>query len=1196
MGLMFDTWKNLHKRVKILVILILLVVVYVIAGFWAVPPLAKSVLTNKLGQALSRRVVISEIQCNPLTLRAQVHGVVVYGTDNSTVDVSLDRLDVDVQAMSVFRGALVVRRLVLDTPALFVHVLDASGRTNLTDLVAGDSTREARPEEPAQEGSLFPVIIQDVVCTNGTLRIQDDPRSVTHLIDDIELTVPYFSTHTRDLGTPILPRLAFRLNQTPFEIQGTSTPFASSRRTEFDLSEAGLDLTAFWNYVPIGPHLSLVSGQATTDLSLLVEESDTGDRPLSLFLAGRVELDHASLSHEQDGTILSCRKFSAQVTRFDLLRRELALERIHVQDPFVAVIREAPGRINWQRYVREIQGAFPQGNNTAAASDTPSMDIRAASVQVENGRVQVLDRVVPQGFETDIAPLNLEIRDFATRPQAVSRVRVEAGTSQGASLALDADMVVTPFACNGTCSLTNATIPDFAPYYAPYLPLELYQGTGRIASGFAMATDNGTRVQWDHLQVHLDHVQWRKPGEHEPCAGFDGLALEGGYGDLGERRMGFANATLTAPHLVLERDSRGTVDLVALFAESLQAQGETKPEETVSGESVPWQVTLDQVRCVEGNMEFRDQGVPRGGVNRINPMNLELVRVSTDLEQPVGFALDAVVNRTGTVRAKGTVIPATLGTEGMLKISRLGLTPVTAYLPPTMHLDVAQGSLDLSGSWDVAGKEKKTGTILGDVRIADGLVRESGNKKKVAGFETLEVQGIKLGLEPPAVSINRVVLTKPDMDLDRDGQGILNLTRILGGQKGEKAAPSSQTTSQGDTPVSGFRDININRVQVLQGEVDFHDRSLSPHVAVNLGKISLDLRNVTLDPGQRARLDVNATLNNHAPVSITGDMSPLRQPVASNLLVRLSHMDMTLLTPYTLKSLAYPIAQGKLNWNGKFVTEEYVLDATNTFFVQQFQLGDKVDSPDALKVPIKLGLALLQDGNGDLTLDVPVHGRLDDPQFRLGGVIFRAIIGIFTKIATAPFALIGAMFGGGDDLSHLDFAPGQFLLSSASRQKLDTMITALTKRPGLRVLVSGRADPQEDGQALEHDAFMRRLKVMKYDEVKDKVAHVHEVTIGPDEYLTWLFEAYKATPGKKPRRFGRVVQPEQEEMERVVREGISIGRDDLLDLANERARGVQQYLLEKGGIAPDRVFVTASEIVSGDKDLPGMRVDLSLGK
>jgi hypothetical protein len=116
-------------------------------------------------------------------------------------------------------------------------------------------------------------------------------------------------------------------------------------------------------------------------------------------------------------------------------------------------------------------------------------------------------------------------------------------------------------------------------------------------------------------------------------------------------------------------------------------------------------------------------------VNRINPMNLELVRVSTDLEQPVGFALDAVVNRTGTVRAKGTVIPATLGTEGMLKISRLGLTPVTAYLPPTMHLDVAQGSLDLSGSWDVAGKEKKTGTILGDVRIADGLVRESGNKK-----------------------------------------------------------------------------------------------------------------------------------------------------------------------------------------------------------------------------------------------------------------------------------------------------------------------------------------------------------------------------------------------------------------------------------------------------------------------------------
>jgi hypothetical protein len=307
-------------------------------------------------------------------------------------------------------------------------------------------------------------------------------------------------------------------------------------------------------------------------------------------------------------------------------------------------------------------------------------------------------------------------------------------------------------------------------------------------------------------------------------------------------------------------------------------------------------------------------------------------------------------------------------------------------------------------------------------------------------------------------------------------------------------------------------------------------------------------------------------------------------------------MDMTGLTPYTIKSLAYPVVQGKLNWNGKFITEDYVLEATNTFFVQQFQLGEKVDSSDAVSVPIKLGLALLQDGNGDLTLDVPIRGRLDDPQFRLGGVIFKAIIGIFSKIATAPFALIGSMFGGGEDLSHLDFAPGHFRLDPAGENKLDTVVTALTKRPKLRVFVSGLADPAADRSTLENQAFLRRLKVQKYNDDKDAFENVDEVTIAEGEYEEWLFEAYKETPGDKPRRFNMVVKPSLEEMEQAVRQQVSVQEDDLLELANQRARGVQQYLLETGQIAANRVFVTSPKLIEQADDQSGMRVELSLNQ
>jgi hypothetical protein len=188
------------------------------------------------------------------------------------------------------------------------------------------------------------------------------------------------------------------------------------------------------------------------------------------------------------------------------------------------------------------------------------------------------------------------------------------------------------------------------------------------------------------------------------------------------------------------------------------------------------------------------------------------------------------------------------------------------------------------------------------------------------------------------------------------------------------------------------------------------------------------------------------------------------------------------------------------------------------------------------------------------------------------------------------------MFGGGEDLSHLDFAPGHFRLDPAGENKLDTVVTALTKRPKLRVFVSGLADPAADRSTLENQAFLRRLKVQKYNDDKDAFENVDEVTIAEGEYEEWLFEAYKETPGDKPRRFNMVVKPSLEEMEQAVRQQVSVQEDDLLELANQRARGVQQYLLETGQIAANRVFVTSPKLIEQADDQSGMRVELSLNQ
>ena len=52
-----------------------------------------------------------------------------------------------------------------------------------------------------------------------------------------------------------------------------------------------------------------------------------------------------------------------------------------------------------------------------------------------------------------------------------------------------------------------------------------------------------------------------------------------------------------------------------------------------------------------------------------------------------------------------------------------------------------------------------------------------------------------------------------------------------------------------------------------------------------------------------------------------------------------------------------------------------------------------------------------------------MSGSFDDPQFSVWEGIVKVCKNLLAKAASAPFALIGALFetGGGDELSHVEF-------------------------------------------------------------------------------------------------------------------------------------------------------------------------------
>jgi len=305
------------------------------------------------------------------------------------------------------------------------------------------------------------------------------------------------------------------------------------------------------------------------------------------------------------------------------------------------------------------------------------------------------------------------------------------------------------------------------------------------------------------------------------------------------------------------------------------------------------------------------------------------------------------------------------------------------------------------------------------------------------------------------------------------------------------------------------------------------------------------------------------------------------------------------MTPYSGKFIGHPIEKGKLTFDVAYRIDQRKLDAQNKVFFDQLTFGDRVDSPTAIKVPVTLAVALLKDRKGEIHLDIPISGSLDDPKFRAWPVIWQVIVNLITKAATAPFALLSSLMGGGEELSFLEFDAGSAGITEAGRAKLKSLTKALYDRPGLRMDIEGYVDPEQDREGLKKAELNRKLRAQKLNDLigRGQAATLRDIRIEPGEYEKYLALAYRAETFPKPRTAVGVPKGlPPAEMEKLILTNIPVGDGDLKALAARRAANVKDALLESGEIPPERIFIVEPRSLAPPKQekQKNSRVDFKL--
>ena len=1189
-------------------------IAYTLFGFFAVPPILKNVVMGQIDDGLKRPAQIEEIYFNPFTYHLEITNLKVNKLEGEGNLLSVDKVVAAPGIATLWEFAPVIAYLHLDNFQLDITFF-GNGKYSISDLLGTQDAVAANSKDtqPEKEGKIFPFALYGFEMTNAKITFDDRPHNKKHVISDLFLRVPFTSSFVDRKKEFTQPKFAAVVNGDPVELKGRTLPFDETLLTEFELGAVDIDLNQYWQYVPIETPLQLKDGQFTSDISLFFERPDA--QRLNLFLGGGGKLTDLELTDPKEKSVLSVKKLAFEMERFSLGDKALILTSITLDKPYFKVIRNKDNSINWAEYFpeSEMSEAGPKVKTKATTDSAFVLDIR--KIQITEGAVDWEDRHVKNGFKRTFAPLSFTGTEITTTGDRPSTIEATAGKDKGI-ITLKGVATVKPLAATVSVAGKNLPIPAYKSYINHAQPLVVDTGIAGFSANidFKMGKGRPSLTMTDGT-VTLRDISIRKPDAKQPSLGLSALDVTGAAMDLEKKAVTVADIKVTGPFAKVIMGKNSELDIAQLLTKEKKILRETEvvevAEKTWAG---GWHADFAHVLIEEGAADFRDQTLKHPANLGVKDFKLDLKDLSTQKDATMPFSLSGTWTGRGSFSGQGKVSIAPLWSNGRIRLNGVGLRPLDGYLAEYTELLIAKGAAFANLKYSFKGGEKPKIKVTGDTALGAVSIKDTFNKNEVAGIDKFEMNSIAFANEPNTLSIGEINLNGPRGLIHFSEDGRLNILRALRVPQPQPMAEGKKAkqTPQQPTPDKKaqiaeteekppfFQSIKIGAVNMTKGMVAFKDESVQPDFSTKLTGMDLRLSDIDQSPEARPKMEFKANIG-PTPMSIAGVVNPVITPIYSDLTISVNGMELVPLTPYTLKNLAYPIEKGRLYADVTFKTENWVLNAENKFFIEQLVLGDKDKRPDAPNVPVEFGLSLLQDSNGNMELNLPIRGELNDPDFRIGGIVFKAIVSLLFKALASPFTLIGSMFGGGEDMDFVVFEPGRHALDSGGEEKMATIIKALNERKKLTLEVDGVIDPVTDKNGLVEVIFEDKIKQQKYNTLsrsEQAEMNVADMVIAPEEYEDLLFEAYAEEPdeeGIKPTTLFMTDRQPVEVMGKFIRDRIEITEDLLHDLSMDRANTVKGYIIEKQPALKERVFLLdRQEDAKGKTGVPAHRADLGI--
>jgi len=1274
---------------------------YVIAGFFAVPPLIAHQLSSHVEQKLKHKLTLGAVHFNPLTFTLELDDFDLRAADGAAL-VNVKRLFANFQAISIFQRAWNFTELTLDSPVINTE-LRKDGSNNFTSLLAA-----LRDPEPKPDASPPPLVIDRIKIDAGRIDIADLQAG-----DDARMRLAPIALELTGLSTLAGRKGPYKLSARTADGEALSwegeislNPIASSAK----LALSGWKLATFTRL--LGSRISIEKAAGDLDATLDYNVSFTGGafnasvKDFSIRLSQLVIVPKGS-----SGPLLAADTLALGDLTFKLDERIISAKRFEFVNGKLALEVDADGRSNWAALIpRNATDPDSAQKTPATNTDQASTPDTNGPIPAEKPRTDPLWRIKLD--ELKVTDLGLKFADrrvdaeveasFQTAALNMA-VTAEIGTDGGAVTVENLKTVIDTLALAqrserlsaSQLELSTASIKANLKPSGPELDLQTLtaavsalvashasqvmnvqkvtidaqaltvasggeaksahrigiEGAAIKSSGMTVRQDGAKAdslelgslglasktialllggesldANADGLTANLAGVTVREPTGGNELVRLESAEASGGMLNLREHRAQLERIVLTNGHAVAAIAANGKLNWDLLLATLTGPPQQAAPADQASAKPAPrtpWKAAVKNVELRNFGGAFTDHRQTPALAVVIHDLNAGASNISTDPATPAQIKLAGRIKEGGPFAANGRVNLQTLATDLKLKLADLSLTPLQPFLAKYARLQINSALASAEGRLRYAQRKNAGADVLfeGNLDLTKVVIVETEPSQPFLSLDGLKAVELKLAIGPDRLDISELHVAGLATKLLIAEDQSVNLIHVIR-RDAESAKPAPAPTAP-TKPGAGAKNefpIAIARIRIADSRLEFSDLSLLPQFTARMHELKGVVTGVSTAPDSSAQAELEARIDEFGTARIRGEMNPFKPRVSTDINMMFRNLEMSALTPYTAKFAGYRIAAGKLSMDLQYKIKDGALVGQNKIVLNKLALGERVQSPNALNLPLELAVAILKDSDGKIDIGLPVSGSLDDPKFNIGEVIGKAIGNLLTGIVTAPFRALAGLFGGSaEKLDSIEFDAGSDRLLPPERQKLIAVAQALSKRPQLKLTVTPTYAASTDRPALQLDAVRREITTrsgikLQPGEAPGPIDFANSRTqqaveaIFLERYSAALVREIKerlektlapATEGTQPPAKPVPVASRQiaRAMARQLIDAHPINDNDLTELAKHRGDAIIRVLREAGKLDPTRLATSnPSAVNGGSKQVVPTALDLGVLK